>query len=158
MHDSKLTQAGWPAAPDAEAGARGPDRPTHSARPAARHGLARDGVRHLFVRDLVVPARIGIYDREKQATQRVAIDLDLEVEDRIDAHGIADVVSYEPFVVTARQMALETHTALVETLAERLAAFCLQDTRVFSVRVRVEKLDVFPDAAGVGVEILRRRG
>jgi dihydroneopterin aldolase len=45
---------------------------------------------------------------------------------------------------------------LVETLAERLAAFCLKDSRVVAVRVRVEKLDVFADAASVGVEIVRK--
>jgi dihydroneopterin aldolase len=32
---------------------------------------------------------------------------------------------------------------------------CLDDGRVRSVRVRVEKLDVFTDAASVGVEIER---
>jgi dihydroneopterin aldolase len=44
---------------------------------------------------------------------------------------------------------------LLETLAEEIAAICLQDGRVRSVRVRVEKLDIFPDAASVGVEIER---
>jgi dihydroneopterin aldolase len=32
---------------------------------------------------------------------------------------------------------------------------CLGDPRVRSARVRVEKLDVFPDAASAGVEIER---
>ena len=32
---------------------------------------------------------------------------------------------------------------------------CLGDSRVSSVRVRVEKLDILPDAASVGVEIER---
>ena len=44
----------------------------------------------------------------------------------------------------------------VETLAERIAEQCLADPRVQLARVRVEKLDVFPDAASVGVEIERR--
>jgi 7,8-dihydroneopterin aldolase/epimerase/oxygenase len=43
----------------------------------------------------------------------------------------------------------------VETLAERIAALCLSDRRVRVARVRVEKLDVFPDATSVGVEIER---
>ncbi len=32
---------------------------------------------------------------------------------------------------------------------------CLTDGRIRSARVRVEKLDAFPDAASVGVEIER---
>jgi dihydroneopterin aldolase len=47
---------------------------------------------------------------------------------------------------------------LVETLAERLCEACLEDKRVVSARVRVEKLDVFPDATSVGVEVERRNG
>jgi len=42
-------------------------------------------------------------------------------------------------------------------LAERIAAMCLVDSRVLSARVRVEKLDVFPEASSVGVEIIRHR-
>lgn len=119
--------------------------------------VARMGVRHLFVRDLVVAARIGVYAHEKAASQRVRLNLDLAVQEGSGQDRIEAVVSYEPFVVAARQLALEAHSELVETLAEKLAAFCLQDRRVLSARVRVEKLDVFEDAASVGVEIERRQ-
>jgi len=119
--------------------------------------VARLGVRHLFIRDLVVPARIGVYSHEKDNTQRVRLNLDLAVEEGSGEDRIEAVVSYEPFVVAARQLALEAHNDLVETLAEKLAAFCLQDRRVLSARVRVEKLDVFDDAASVGIEIERRQ-
>ena len=44
---------------------------------------------------------------------------------------------------------------LVEPLAEEIADMCLGDGRVRVVRVRVEKLDVFDEAASVGVEIER---
>ncbi|HJO96838.1 MAG TPA: dihydroneopterin aldolase, partial [Rhodospirillales bacterium] len=47
------------------------------------------------------------------------------------------------------------HVNLVETLAEKIAAACLKDKSIRSLRVRVEKLDVFADAASVGVEIER---
>lgn len=120
--------------------------------------VARLGVRHLFVRDLVVSARIGVYAHEKTASQRVRLNLDLAVEEGSGEDRIEAVVSYEPFIVAARQLALEAHNELVETLAEKLAAFCLQDRRVLSARVRVEKLDVFEDAGSVGVEIERRQG
>ena len=49
------------------------------------------------------------------------------------------------------------HVQLVETLAERMAEALMADGRIFLVRVRVEKLDVFADAASAGVEIERRR-
>ena len=45
----------------------------------------------------------------------------------------------------------------METLAERIATLCLREARIERVRVRVEKLDVYPEAASVGVEIERDR-
>jgi dihydroneopterin aldolase len=49
----------------------------------------------------------------------------------------------------------QEHIALVEMLAERIAAVVLTHPRVVSATVRVEKLDVGPGA--VGVEITRER-
>ena len=55
-----------------------------------------------------------------------------------------------------REVVAARHVQLVETLAERLAIGCLVDSRVRSVRVRVEKLDIMPDGATAGVEVERR--
>ncbi len=43
----------------------------------------------------------------------------------------------------------------METLGEDIASICLENIRVRSVRVRVEKLDIMADAASVRVEIER---
>jgi len=118
---------------------------------------ALGGLRHVFVRDLVGVCSIGVYAHEKEARQRVRINIDLGV--REDGHDLGDrldnVVSYETIVVRARAIMADGHVNLCETLAERIAALCLQDPRVRTARVRIEKLDVFSDTASVGVEIER---
>ena len=103
----------------------------------------------VFVRDLVMDASIGVYDHEKVALQRVRLNLDLEV--------IGPGITGEGGVKAIREIVGHGHTTLIETMAERIAARCLQDARVRRVTVRAEKLDVFPDAASVGVEIVRGR-
>jgi dihydroneopterin aldolase len=114
-------------------------------------------VRRVLVRDLLVTARIGVYRREKKAPQRVRINIEMLVPEngRPVNDRLANVVDYEAVVTGVRALAGEGHVNLVETLAERIAALCLRDRRVGTVRVRVEKLDVLPDAASVGVEIER---
>ena len=114
-------------------------------------------IRQVFVRDLVVPCSIGAYRHERSAPQRVRVNVNLAV---VEGDGplddqLAHVVSYEKIVEGIRHVAQAGHINLVETLAERIADLCLADPRVRSVRVRVEKLDVFPDAASVGIEIER---
>lgn len=129
------------------------------AEPDSSPLVSAAGLRHVFVHDLVLPCNIGVYRHEMVAPQRVRINLDLSVRegDTPINDAIGNVVCYEDLATGARAIVGTGHINLVETLAERLASFCLQDSRVAAVRVRVEKLDVFPDAGSVGVEIVRNR-
>ena len=118
---------------------------------------AREGKRHVFIRDYMVNFLIGVHAHEKLQTQRVRINLDLSVDE--GNHPIIDdirnVVNYEDMANGIRQIAESGHVNLVETLAEKIAAMCLKDHRVHSARVRVEKLDILENAESVGVEIER---
>lgn len=114
------------------------------------------GLRHVFVRDLVLSCHIGVHPHEKGRMQRVRINLDLGVRERSEHHDrLENVVCYEDIVTKVRAVAADGHVNLAETLAERIAAVCLQDPLCRSARVRVEKLDVFDDASSVGIEIER---
>ena len=119
-------------------------------------GAAR---RCLLIHDLVLPCSIGVHEHERHATQRVRINVRVQVteDERPVEDSIANVVSYEAIVDGIRAIAGSGHINLVETLADRIAALCLANQRVHSVWVRVEKLDLYPDAAGVGVEVERTR-
>ena len=118
---------------------------------------ATRSVRHVFIRDLLLTCSIGVHDFEKTAPQRVRVNLDLAVreESRPLDDDIANVVCYEKISNGVRDLASQGHVNLVETFAENIAEMCLQNPRVNTVRVRVEKLDVFEDTASVGVEIER---
>ena len=101
-------------------------------------------------------AKIGLHQHERIAEQRIRVNLDLAVADLGAIDDDYDkVVCYGELVTGVRHVVGAGHVNLVETLAERIAAMCLADRRVLSARVRVEKLDVFPEASRVGVEIER---
>lgn len=122
------------------------------------NSIAGEGVRHVFLRDMVLQASIGWYPHEHGKPQRVRINVDLGVEEDADtSDNLKRVVSYETVATAVRAIVAAGHIKLVETLAERIAAACLADTRVRLVHVRVEKLDVFQDAAAAGVAIVRHR-
>ena len=131
-----------------------------SGRPAgASAAVLRSETRRIVVRDLVVPCMIGVYADERAGTQRVRINIRVDTVDdgRPLEDNIANVVSYEAIVEGVRALAGRGHINLVETLAEEIAGLCLADARCRRARVCVEKLDVYADAAGVGVEIERKR-
>jgi dihydroneopterin aldolase len=113
----------------------------------------------VLVRELVLPASIGIYDHERSRKQRVRISVELDVADpgSFARDDFAEVLNYEFVVEGVKRILAAGHIDLVETLAERIAAMCLDDPRAVRATVRVEKLDVFPESGGVGVSIVRRR-
>ncbi len=123
---------------------------------AARTSVMGRGESRIFVRDLMLTAKIGLHQHERIASQRIRINLDLTIADSGPIDDDYDkVVCYGELVTGLRHVVGAGHVNLVETLAERIAEMCLADRRVLSARIRVEKLDVFPEATSVGVEIER---
>ncbi len=113
--------------------------------------------RRTFIRDLILPAQIGVYAHEQGVPQRIRVNVDAWTDDDPATDGVDRldrVLNYERLRDAVHQAVDAGHVKLTETLAERVAAACLTG-RVRRVRVRVEKLDVFPDAAAAGVEIER---
>jgi 7,8-dihydroneopterin aldolase/epimerase/oxygenase len=111
------------------------------------------------VRGLVLLCSIGIRQWEREQRQRVRVSVDLvavpaAVFPRDDRRR---VINYEKVVEAIRDIARSGHIDLCEGLAERICKACFTDPRVERVRVWVEKLDVFPDAEGVGAILERTR-
>jgi len=111
------------------------------------------------LRGLVVDFRIGVHPHELDAPQRVRIDTTVEVA-RPEGGFREDyrqVYCYERLAKGIRQLAAGGHIKLVETLADRIAELALIDPQARRAEVTVEKLDIFPDAEGAGVTVVRRR-
>jgi dihydroneopterin aldolase len=125
---------------------------------AAHPSTAAARMMKVFVRDLVLSARIGVYQHEKLGTQRVRINLELICTEHPAINDdLNNVVNYAELVAQVRALVDAGHINLVETLADRVAQACLSDRRVQTAKVRIEKLDVFSEAESVGVEIERHR-
>ncbi|MBV8824949.1 MAG: dihydroneopterin aldolase [Bradyrhizobiaceae bacterium] len=110
----------------------------------------------IFVRDFVLPIRVGAYAHERDKLQRVRFNIEVDV--LRPAHPTADmrdVFSYDLITDGIRMIVAQEHIALLETLAERIAALVLAHPWVSAAIVRVEKLDIVPGS--VGVEIRRER-
>lgn len=122
--------------------------------PLAPH-TSTTATRRVFVNKLEVMAEIGVHDHEKGRKQPVIVSLDLGVNEEAAPLGdrLDTVLNYEWLVTMTEQTLARGHIQLVETLAEQLAAHCLEDPRVTDVQVRIEKPQAFATAQSVGVEL-----
>ena len=128
-------------------------RAANAAEPLA--DLPRD---QILIEGLVLPAFIGVFEHEYEATQSVRIDVTVDVlplgpRDEPDAQNI---VRYDYIVADIKTHLAKGHVDLVETLAEDIATLCLAYDRAEQVCVAVAKLEAFEEAQAVGVRITRR--
>ena len=112
--------------------------------------------RRLFLRDFELPVRIGVHDFEQGAPQRLRFNVDLYVPLELStprSDHIDEVVDYDFVRERIAERVRRGHVQLQETLADELLQALLAHPRVRAARVATEKPDVYPDCAGVGVEV-----
>ena len=85
--------------------------------------FATRGIRHVFIRNLELPAHIGVYRQEEGRTQPVRINVDLATDELADAQDMLEnVVDYH--VIEKRIRAIIGHKpGLVEK--RMFGGFCL---------------------------------
>ncbi len=111
----------------------------------------------ISLRDHVVGADIGAFQKERGTKQRLRFNVVVEVragpaplEDDVDR-----ILSYDRITETIADLLAEERVNLLETLAEKLAERILAEPQAMRAFIRIEKLDVGPYA--LGVEIVRSR-
>ena len=113
----------------------------------------------IMINDLVRQAYIGVYDFEHGKTQPIKINMEIAIDPIADweADQHENTVCYAAIVEKIDNLIAEGHIQLVETFAEKIAALCLQNSKVQSVKIKLEKTEIVENCGGVGVEIFRTR-
>lgn len=113
----------------------------------------------IIINKMALNMFIGVHDFEKEQKQKVLVSVEATLTN--DGHWQADelgnTLNYETLVNGISNIADRAHINLVETFAEEIAQLCLKDPRVNTVKVKVEKPDIFAFIGSVAVEILRNR-
>ena len=114
--------------------------------------------RKIFLKNYVLPISIGVHDFEKQAPQRIVINVELYVllSDTISTKdNINEVLDYDFIRSTLKRIVSLGHIELQETLCDTFMTELMKNHLVRAARVSSEKPDVYPDCEAVGIEIFR---
>jgi len=112
----------------------------------------------LRVEGLTLPARIGVYPRERTRRQTLGFSLAFEISAETAARRdlVRDTVDYAAALETITEVLSRQHFQLIETVAETVAEALLQRFACAGVRVRVHKPGVPQRGATASVEVSRR--
>jgi 7,8-dihydroneopterin aldolase/epimerase/oxygenase len=115
--------------------------------------------RSVFLKNMELELAIGIQPSEQGRRQRVLVSVELLVKDIPAINGdIGSVVNYDSLVSQLQAYShTASHIALLETLAEELLGLCFFDWRIEHAFICLEKPDIYPGLASVGIYMGRAR-
>ena len=99
--------------------------------------------------------RIGIYDHERAAPQRVLIDAELLLSQVSEpmSDDVDDSLNYDVIRETIVKIVASRHFDLQETLARELFDALRMLDGVIGLRVRTAKLDAYPDCKQIAYQL-----
>ena len=109
----------------------------------------------ILLESLEVEADIGFHEFEIGAPQRLAVSVEVWLEDQLPPADDDPVLAwnYDFLRTEVAEIAASRRWNLQETLAHAIFARVAAFRGIHALRVRLSKPDVYPDAHGVGVEI-----
>lgn len=112
----------------------------------------------IFLRQLAVPAVIGVWEHEKQAPQIIYFDIEAVVQAAHAAHSdlLESTVDYSAIYHYLQEYVPTTRYQLLETLAENLSQKLLEKFSLKWIRLSISKKPAdLPQLACAGVIIER---
>ena len=111
----------------------------------------------IFISELRIETRIGIYAQELQVQQSVQLDLEigLRVKHAADSDRIEDTIDYAKVVATIKKLFAEQHFSLLEHAAESIANLVIRDFKAPWLRVSIAKLAPLSGVKKLGISIER---
>ena len=114
----------------------------------------------IFIHDLRIDTKVGVYAWERQLAQTVRVDLDIALPSArpFETGELADAIDYAAVVARIRAFARTNNHTLLERFAEAITSLVLDEFGAQSVKLRVAKLGALPGVREIGVAIEREAG
>lgn len=113
----------------------------------------------IFIQSLEVRCIIGTLPRERRKKQKIVIDLEFPANIKKAARQdrLKDALNYQTIAKKIRTVVSDSRFYLIETLAEKLAAFLLKEYPISSLTLKITKPGAIQNAQSVGVSIHRKK-
>jgi len=107
----------------------------------------------------VLDLKLGYFDFEKEKTQKVKFNLEVNYQDKQPSNDkdIKSIVNYAKIVKLIKKLVKNKHYNFLETLAEDVFDELFKDKRIDKITLQIEKLEIMKDCSSVGIQISKKR-
>ncbi|NBR27515.1 MAG: dihydroneopterin aldolase [Betaproteobacteria bacterium] len=111
----------------------------------------------IFISELKIETRIGIYEWEKKVPQTIQLDIEVGLPGAHAAKSgkIDDTIDYSKIVARIEQLFSDEQFLLLEKAAETIAGIILGEFRAPWVRLSIAKLGALRNVKKLGITIER---
>ena len=112
---------------------------------------------NIFISELKIETRIGIYEWEKKVPQTIQLDLEVGLRGLHAAKSghIGDTIDYSKIVARIEKLFQDEHFLLLEKAAESIADIILGEFKAPWVRLSIAKLGALRNVKKLGITIER---
>tara|TARA_B100000886_G_scaffold331840_1_gene283821 strand:- start:310 stop:735 length:426 start_codon:yes stop_codon:yes gene_type:complete len=113
----------------------------------------------ILIKELILDLKLGYYDFEKEKSQKVKFNLELDYEDKkpTNDNDIKSIVNYGKLVKLIKKLTKNKHYNFLETLAEDVFDVLFKDKRIGKITLQIEKLEIMKNCSSVGIQISKKR-
>ncbi|MCW4017234.1 MAG: dihydroneopterin aldolase [Candidatus Bathyarchaeota archaeon] len=112
----------------------------------------------VYIKKLVVPCKVGVFEEERQQPQNIVIDIEMacSLADAGNSDDLQKTVDYWEIKEQVTAFVAECEFKLLEPIAEHIAAVVLKNPSVTQVTVGIKK-EKYAQQPVMGIEITRDR-
>ena len=113
----------------------------------------------ILIKELILDLKLGYYDFEKEKSQKVKFNLEVDYEDKkpTSDDDIKSIVNYGKLVKLIKKLTKNKHYNFLETLAEDVFDVLFKDKRIGKITLQIEKLEILKDCTSVGIQVTKKR-
>ena len=113
----------------------------------------------ILIKELILDLKLGYYDFEKEKSQKVKFNLEVDYEDKkpTSDDDIKSIVNYGKLVKLIKKLTKNKHYNFLETLAEDVFDVLFKDKRIGKIMLQIEKLEILKDCTSVGIQVTKKR-
>jgi len=113
----------------------------------------------ILIKELILDLKLGYYDFEKEKTQKVKFNLEVNYRDKKPSNDkdLRSIVNYAKIVKLIKKLVKNKHYNFLETLAEDVFDELFRDKRIDKITLQIEKLEIMKDCSSLGIQISKKR-